>query len=222
MAERRPLTLDHALSLLRARLSYLRPTSVVTKQGTRERFVELVLAALGWNLLAPDEAQRNCGVAGFDGLIDYVLVASKMQRIFVVVRALRCPVENEQELKAAAGAAGARWLILTDGDAYAMYDMHERRRRRINVHDRNSIVSASLARIAKEQVLRDDAIVVPRPLDQHLTFTPQRESRGQPRSQKSRLPRHTGGGAASQVRYCVRCQTTYLASHDEMGCPGCT
>jgi hypothetical protein len=222
MAERRPLTLDHALSLVRARLGYLKPTSVVTKQGTKERFVEPILAALGWNLLLAGETQRDYGIGGCDRLIDYVLVASNIRRVFVVVRALHCPVENEQELKAAASAAGARWLILTDGDAYAMYDMHERRRRRINVHDRNSIVPASLARIAKEQVLRDDAVVVPRPLDKRLTFTPQREPRGRPLPRHSSAPRYTGGGVASQVRYCVRCQTTYLASHDEMGCPGCT
>ena len=163
MAEQSPLTLYQAISVVRARFGYLRRTSVVTKQATKERFVEPILQALGWNLLSPVETRRDCCIAGYDGLIDYVLAASPMHRIFVVVRALRVDVGNTDEVVAAARAAGVRWLILTDGDAYRMYDMHERYHRSIFIHVREARVTESLARIARDQILRDNAIVVPEP-----------------------------------------------------------
>jgi hypothetical protein len=234
--------LQYTLAHLRSQMASIKMTSVVSKQATKECFIEPLLRALGWDLssLSP-EVQRDRAFADCHELIDYVLSVSRIRRVLVVARPLRQDLGNSHWLVTTASQVGVRRLVLTNGDAYRMYDMEERLCRTVYVHVTADKVAESLSRLTKQRVVHDIAKVAPKPVvspaieprsvkpppvkqprfvacPKRGTFTPSNKCPDHMSDVHTKARRRVPSG----VRYCVRCCTTYLVSEASTGCPGCT
>ena len=91
-----------------------------SEQDTRERAVNPVIGALGWNVFDPNEVDREYSVRG--GRVDYCLRAQ--ERNFVLVEVKRAGTdltEHQEQLLRYAFDEGASLAVLTDGLVWWLY-----------------------------------------------------------------------------------------------------
>jgi predicted type IV restriction endonuclease len=95
---------------------YRRPSQRVGESNTKAGLIEPIIAALGWDVLDPDEVHREYRRRPADNPVDYALLLSRTPRLFIEAKGLG---ENMSDPKWAnqtisyAAVAGVEWVALT-------------------------------------------------------------------------------------------------------------
>jgi hypothetical protein len=106
---------------------YRRPSQRVGESNTKAGLIEPIIAALGWDVLDPDEVHREYRRRPADNPVDYALLLSRTPRLFIEAKGLG---ENMSDPKWAnqtisyAAVAGVEWVALTDGAEWRVYNAH--------------------------------------------------------------------------------------------------
>jgi hypothetical protein len=106
---------------------YRRPSQRVGESNTKAGLIEPIIAALGWDVLDPDEVHREYRRRAADNPVDYALLLSRTPRLFIEAKGLG---ENINDPKWAnqtisyAAVAGVEWVALTDGAEWQVYNAH--------------------------------------------------------------------------------------------------
>jgi Restriction Enzyme Adenine Methylase Associated len=106
---------------------YRRTSKRVGESNTKAGLIEPIIAALGWDVLDPDEVHREYRRRPADNPVDYALLLSRTPRLFIEAKGLG---ENINDPKWAnqtisyAAVAGVEWVALTDGAEWQVYNAH--------------------------------------------------------------------------------------------------
>jgi hypothetical protein len=106
---------------------YRRPSQRVGESNTKAGLIEPIIAALGWDVVDPDEVHREYRRRPADNPVDYALLLSRTPRLFIEAKGLG---ENINDPKWAnqtisyAAVAGVEWVALTDGAEWRVYNAH--------------------------------------------------------------------------------------------------
>ncbi|WP_422733384.1 hypothetical protein ACN26Y_21470 [Micromonospora sp. WMMD558] len=104
---------------------YRRTAQQVGEQYTKAGLIEPVIAALGWDVLDPDEVQRGYLPGNGDSSVDYALLLLRTPRLFIKARGLGDDLDDPRSaahLMTDAAEAGVEWVALTDGAEWRVYN----------------------------------------------------------------------------------------------------
>ncbi len=160
------LSLEEMLGTIRERLaSYA--GQAIGEQNTKAGLISPVLRTLGWNVEDLREVHLEYRRRPGDKPVDYALIINGTPRLFVEAKGLG---ENLQDRKWAnqimgyATVAGVRWVVLTNGDEYRLYNSHasvpveEKLFRAVRVSDHMGAPEQTLALLSKENVAQLEAL----------------------------------------------------------------
>jgi hypothetical protein len=118
--------LSQTLSTVRRRITRYKSKSI-TEQDTKASLIDPVLRALSWDLEDLDEVKREYKQGRWKRPVDYALFLMREPRLFVEAKALGKNLGDARwagQIMAYAMVAGVKWVILTDGDQYRIYNSH--------------------------------------------------------------------------------------------------
>jgi hypothetical protein len=153
--------LPAALADVRKRIGRYRGSRAINEQNTKATLIEPVLRSLGWDLEDLEEVQREYKRKRNNKPVDYALLILRQPRLFVEAKALG---QNLQDAKWAgqimgyAVVAGVKWVVLTDGDEYRIYNSHapvpfERKLfRTVRLSDGDSPTEETLSLLSKDRL----------------------------------------------------------------------
>lgn len=153
--------LAQTLEAVRTKIAKAASRASIDEQNTKVWLVEPVLEALGWDVRDIDEVRREYKVERRDGPVDYALAVDGTVRVVVEAKALREDVNDRRwwiQVAQYAVACGARWMVLTNGDAYQVFVTHEsvpidkKLIRTFKVSDKAADAERMLALLAKDRV----------------------------------------------------------------------
>lgn len=128
--------------------------------ATRAALIDPVLAALGWDVMDPDEVAREHKPPRGKP-VDYALLVLREPKLYVEAKALG---ENLGDSKVAhqimgyAAVAGVEWVVLTNGDEWRIYNSHatvpiaEKLLRSFKISDAAGGAEEILGLLSKEQL----------------------------------------------------------------------
>src|SRR5262249_26254333 len=128
---------------------------------TKAGLIAPVLRALGWDVEDLRQVHLEYRPRPADKPVDYALLINGQPRTFVEAKGLRQNLEDRKwtnQLMGYAAVAGVRWVVLTNGDEYRLYNAHagvpveEKLFRRIQVSSDSSEARATLALLSKESI----------------------------------------------------------------------
>ncbi|MFJ4513050.1 hypothetical protein [Streptomyces sp. NPDC088816] len=99
----------------------------VGEQNTKAGLIEPVLAALGWDVLEPDEVHREYRRRTTDNPVDYALILMRMPRLFIEAKAVGENLDDPRwanQTISYAAVAGVEWVALTNGAEWRVYNAH--------------------------------------------------------------------------------------------------
>jgi Restriction Enzyme Adenine Methylase Associated len=106
---------------------YRRPGQRVGESNTKAGLIEPVIAALGWDILDPDEVHREYRRRPADNPVDYALLLSRTPRLFIEAKGLGENLDDPRwanQIISYAAVAGVEWVALTDGAEWRVYNAH--------------------------------------------------------------------------------------------------
>jgi Restriction Enzyme Adenine Methylase Associated len=106
---------------------YRRPSQRVGESNTKAGLIEPVIAALGWDVLDPDEVHREYRRRPADNPVDYALLLSRTPRLFIEAKGLGENIDDPKwanQTISYAAVAGVEWVALTDGAEWRVYNAH--------------------------------------------------------------------------------------------------
>jgi Restriction Enzyme Adenine Methylase Associated len=106
---------------------YRRPGQRVGESNTKAGLIEPVIAALGWDVLDPDEVHREYRRRPADNPVDYALLLSRTPRLFIEAKGLGENIDDPKwanQTISYAAVAGVEWVALTDGADWRVYNAH--------------------------------------------------------------------------------------------------
>jgi hypothetical protein len=95
----------------------------ITEEDTKSALINPVLIALGWKVGNLKEVSQEYRAGG--NPVDYALFASGKPKLLVEAKALRERLDDRKwanEFMVYACNAGVRWMVLTNGDEYRVYN----------------------------------------------------------------------------------------------------
>jgi len=141
--------------LRRLRAAPLKP---MNEENTKASRIDPVLRALGWNVEYADEVQREFKHKPRDKPVDYALVDGGV-RLFVEAKALGQNLDDHRwtrQIIGYASVAGVRWIVLTDGNEYRIYNasaevvVEKKLFRKVKISDGGDAVANTLLLLAKD------------------------------------------------------------------------
>lgn len=99
----------------------------IGEQNTKAGLIEPVIAALGWDVLDPDEVHREYRRRGTDNPVDYALLIMRTPRLFIEAKGLGENLDDPRwanQTISYAAVAGVEWVALTDGAEWRIYNAH--------------------------------------------------------------------------------------------------
>ncbi|WP_018638772.1 restriction system modified-DNA reader domain-containing protein [Parafrankia elaeagni] len=99
----------------------------IGEQNTKASLIEPVIEALGWDIHDLDEVNREYRYGGSANPVDYALLLRRRPCLFIEAKGLG---EDLGQLRWAtqilsyASAAGVRWVVLTNGAEWRIYNAH--------------------------------------------------------------------------------------------------
>jgi Restriction Enzyme Adenine Methylase Associated/Type I restriction enzyme R protein N terminus (HSDR_N) len=132
------------------------------EENTKAILIDPALRTLGWDLENIDEVQREFRLKSAAKPVDYALLVSKAIRVFIEAKALGENLDDPRwanQIMGYASVAGAKWIILTDGNEYRIYNAHaevpveEKLFRTIRISNEDSQVEQSLSLLSKESMM---------------------------------------------------------------------
>jgi Restriction Enzyme Adenine Methylase Associated len=106
---------------------YRRLGQRVGESNTKAGLIEPVIAALGWDVLDPDEVHREYRRRPSDNPVDYALLLSRTPRLFIEAKGLGENIDDPKwanQTISYAAVAGVEWVALTDGAEWRLYNAH--------------------------------------------------------------------------------------------------
>jgi hypothetical protein len=106
---------------------YRRLGQRVGESNTKAGLIEPVIAALGWDVLDPDEVHREYRRRSPDNPVDYALLLSRTPRLFIEAKGLGGNIDDPKwanQTISYAAVAGVDWVALTDGAEWRLYNAH--------------------------------------------------------------------------------------------------
>jgi len=132
----------------------------LNENDTKATLIEPVLAALGWDVLDPEEVARE-HKAPRAKPVDYALLVLREPKLYVEAKGLG---ENLGDSKTAnqimgyAAVAGVEWIVLTNGDEWRIYNSHatvpidQKLLRSVRISDAAGDAEAILGLLSKDQL----------------------------------------------------------------------
>ncbi len=120
-------TLQETLKECAERLGRYRQGQRIGEQNTKASLIEPVIEALGWDIHDLDEVNREYRFGPSANPVDYALLLLRRPRLFIEAKGLG---EDLSQLRWAtqvlsyATSAGVRWVVLTNGDEWRIYNAH--------------------------------------------------------------------------------------------------
>ncbi|WP_261555907.1 restriction endonuclease [Frankia tisae] len=120
-------TLQETLKECAERLRRYRHGQRIGEQNTKASLIEPVIEALGWDIHDLDEVNREYRFGPSANPVDYALLLLRRPRLFIEAKGLG---EDLSQLRWAtqvlsyATSAGVRWVVLTNGDEWRIYNAH--------------------------------------------------------------------------------------------------
>ncbi len=99
----------------------------VGESNTKAGLIEPVIAALGWDVLDPEEVHREYRRRPSDNPVDYALLLLRTPRLFVEAKGLGENLDDPRwanQTISYAAVAGVEWVALTDGAEWRVYNAH--------------------------------------------------------------------------------------------------
>ncbi|HEV8424609.1 MAG TPA: hypothetical protein VGS14_05415 [Actinomycetes bacterium] len=106
---------------------YRRLGQRVGESNTKAGLIEPVIAALGWDVLDPDEVHREYRRRSPDNPVDYALLLSRTPRLFIEAKGLGGNIDDPRwanQTISYAAVAGVEWVALTDETEWRLYNAH--------------------------------------------------------------------------------------------------
>src|SRR4051812_29508496 len=90
----------------------------VGESNTKAGLIEPIIAALGWDVLDPDEVHREYRRRPVDNPVDYALLLLRTPRLFIEAKGLGEKLDDPRwanQTISYAAVAGVEWVALTNG-----------------------------------------------------------------------------------------------------------
>jgi hypothetical protein len=99
----------------------------VGESNTKAGLIEPIIAALGWDVLDPDEVHREYRRRPTDNPVDYALLLLRTPRLFIEAKGLGENLDDPRwanQTISYAAVAGVEWVALTDGAEWRVFNAH--------------------------------------------------------------------------------------------------
>jgi hypothetical protein len=116
--------LSRVLDKLRPKIADLQSKGL-NEQDTKAAFINPVLCALGWHVGNLDEVKEQYRRTPKSDPVDYALLVSGTPRFLVEAKALGHELREHKSVRQVlfyACEAGVKWVVLTNGDDYHLYN----------------------------------------------------------------------------------------------------
>jgi Restriction Enzyme Adenine Methylase Associated len=120
-------TLGDALTQVRTRIGRYGESKAIGEENTKGTLIDPILRALGWQLEDMDEVHREFKRKPADKPVDYALFVLGTSRLFLEAKAFGGNLDDRRwahQIMGYAVVAGAKWVVLTDGNEYRIYNAH--------------------------------------------------------------------------------------------------
>ena len=118
--------LDHTIRTVTERIVSYRGQGI-GEQNTKVGLIAPILRSLGWNVEDLREVHLEYKRRPTDKPVDYALMLNGAPRLFVEAKALDENLDDQRwanQIMGYAMVAGVRWVVLTNGDEYRIYNSH--------------------------------------------------------------------------------------------------
>lgn len=99
----------------------------VGESNTKAGLIEPIIAALGWDVLDPDEVHREYRRRPVDNRVDYAVLLLRTPRLFIEAKGLGDNLADPRwanQTISYAAVAGVEWVALTDGAEWRVFNAH--------------------------------------------------------------------------------------------------
>ena len=137
------------------------------EQNTKAGLIVPLLRALDWEVEDFRQVHLEYRPRPADNPVDYALFLNGQPRMFVEAKALGQNLADRKwagQIMGYAGVAGVRWVVLTNGDEYHLYNAHasvpveEKLFRKVRVSDPATNPEETLGLLSKESVAELEAL----------------------------------------------------------------
>lgn len=133
----------------------------MNEQNTKATLIEPLLRALGWDTEDVEEVVREYKGKRQRRPVDYGLLTRREPRLLVEAKQLGARLDDNRwasQIMGYASVAGVRWMVLTDGDEYRIYNTHaavpieQKLWRSVRVSDDAPVVQETLELLARDRL----------------------------------------------------------------------
>jgi hypothetical protein len=158
--------LAEVLERVRERIASFSSRSI-GEQNTKVGLIAPILRAVGWDVENLHEVHLEYRRRPADKPVDYALMLNGAPRLFVEAKGLGENLEDRRwanQIMGYAVVAGVRWVVLSNGDEYRLYNSHaavpveEKLFRQVRVTGDDSDPAETLALISKESIAELEAL----------------------------------------------------------------
>lgn len=154
------------VSLIRERIAAYRGRGI-GEQNTKAGLVAPLLRVLGWDVEDLREVHLEYRRRPNDNPVDYALLIQGAPRMFVEAKALDGNLDDQRwanQIMGYAVVAGVRWVVLTNGDEYRLYNSHasvpveEKLFQQVRISEEATNPEETLALLSKESIAELEAL----------------------------------------------------------------
>ncbi|TWT41529.1 restriction system modified-DNA reader domain-containing protein [Botrimarina hoheduenensis] len=133
----------------------------INEQDTKATLIQPILRTLGWDVEDLEDVQREYKPRKQDKPVDYALMLLRTPCLFVEAKALGQNLDDRKwasQFMGYAGVAGVRWVALTDGNEYRLYNTHaavpveEKLFRSVKITDSIEDAAATLCLLSRDRM----------------------------------------------------------------------
>lgn len=133
----------------------------LNEQNTKATLIEPVLRALGWDTEDVEEVVREYTGKRQRKPVDYGLLTRRAPRLLVEAKPLGATLTDNKwanQIMGYASVAGVKWMVLTNGDEYRIYNTHapvpidQKLWRSVKVSENTPIVVETLELLARDRL----------------------------------------------------------------------
>jgi len=160
-------SLPQALEEVRSRIAQYQGKEM-NEQNTKTALIDPILRALGWDVGDLEAVLQEYKRKPQDKPVDYALFLLRTPKLFVEAKGLRQDLNDRKwanQIMGYAAVAGVKWIVITNGDEYRIYDacvdvpVEEKVFRSFRLSDGNAFAEETLGLLSKERI-RDNDIEV--------------------------------------------------------------
>lgn len=133
----------------------------INEQDTKATLIQPILRTLGWDVEDLEDVLREYKPRKQDKPVDYALMLLRTPCLFVEAKALGQNLDDRKwasQFMGYAGVAGVRWVALTDGNEYRLYNTHaavpveEKLFRSVKITDSVEDAAATLCLLSRDRM----------------------------------------------------------------------